>query len=183
MSVCHSLFERRRHSLPKRVCSCFCQARGVSTLGTTLTKCSKGSSLCSGSNPSIALAHLPPCPSYFLEFCDSATCSFWKISGGRKGESFPPSSEHTRRCRLVGKGAGGAAGMAGFRHILPARHAEHTGQQARDQSTKQVPRTLFFGYPPSLVAVDWARSRHCSASFSIFEVSGGTVSPASREGM
>lgn len=35
------------------------------------------------------------------------------------------------------------------------------------------------GDPPSLAAVDWALSRHCSASFSIFEVSGATVSPPS----
>lgn len=82
----------------------------------------------------------------------------------------------------MGKGTGGAAGMDGFRQIVTARHAQHPGQQARDQPTKQAPRALFSGYPPSLVAVDWARSRHCSASFSIFEVSGGTVSPASREG-
>lgn len=132
--------------------------------------------------PTYSISTPPTLPSYFLEFCDSAPCSFWKISGGRNGESFPPSSEHTRRCRLVGKGAGGAAGTAGFRQILPVRHAQQPGQQARGQPTKQVPRALFFGYPPSLVAVDWARSRHCSASFSIFEVSGGTVSPASREG-
>lgn len=32
-----------------------------------------------------------------------------------------------------------------------------------------------------MAAVDWALSRHCSASFSIFKVSGGTVSPASGE--
>lgn len=77
---------------------------------------------------------------------------------------------------------GGATGTAGFRHILPASHVENPGQQARDHPTKPVPRAPFFEYPPSLVAVDWARSRHCSASFSIFEVSGRTVSPPSREG-
>lgn len=37
------------------------------------------------------------------------------------------------------------------------------------------------GDPPSLLAVDWALSRHCSASFSIFKVSGGMVSPSSGE--
>lgn len=37
------------------------------------------------------------------------------------------------------------------------------------------------GDPPSWAAVDWALSRHCSASFSIFEVSGARVSPPSRE--
>lgn len=47
---------------------------------------------------------------------------------------------------------------------------------------RRLPRALLSGCPPSLAAVDWARSTHCSASFSIFEVSGGTVSPASREG-
>lgn len=44
-----------------------------------------------------------------------------------------------------------------------------------------VLRKLSAGHPPSLAAVDWALSRHCSASFSIFEVSGVTVSPASGE--
>lgn len=43
------------------------------------------------------------------------------------------------------------------------------------------PRKLSAGHPPSLAAVDWALSRHCSASFSIFEVSEVTVSPASGE--
>jgi hypothetical protein len=144
VSVCRSLFFKDEGTFPERVCTCFCQARCVSALGATLTNCSKGNSLGAASNPSTALAHLPLCPSYFLEFCDSATCSFWKISGGRKGDSFPPSSEHTRRCLLVGKGVGGAAGTAGFRHILPARHAQRPGQQARTspQSRPQEPSSL-----------------------------------------
>ena len=67
-------------------------------------------------------APFPPAPSYFLELCDSTTWSLWNISGGRNGRSFPPSSEYTRRCRLVGEGTGAATGAAGFRQAFPARH-------------------------------------------------------------
>lgn len=63
-------------------------------------------------------------PTYFLELCTSTAWSLWKISGGRKGNSFPPSSEHTRRCRLGAQGLGVATGGAGFRDGLPVSQTD-----------------------------------------------------------
>lgn len=36
---------------------------------------------------------------YFFVLCTSLICSFWNISGGRKGDNFPPSSDSTLRWR------------------------------------------------------------------------------------
>lgn len=71
-----------------------------------------------------------PCPSppYFRALCASAICSFWKISGGRNGESFPPSSEQTRRCLGRGAGPPPRSCAAGFTWAFPAEGARQVGR-------------------------------------------------------
>lgn len=125
-------------------------------------------------------------PTYFRTLCASAICSFWKISGGKKGESFPPSSEKTLRC--LGRGAGPPlrSCAAGFAWAFPGEG--RTGQLASPSPHPQIPAWAPGGDPapqnatagsPSAAAMDLTLSRHCSASFSIFGVSGVTPSPPS----
>lgn len=123
-----------------------------------------------------------PCPSppYFRVLCASAICSFWKISGGRNGESFPPSSEQTRRCLGKGTGPPPRSCAAGFTWAFPGEGGR-TGRPCLNTSL------ALRGHPaphngtptphsPSAAAMDLTLSRHCSASFSSFGVSGVTPS-------
>lgn len=84
---------------------------------------------------SVSQPHVPvplfqlscPSPPYFRALCASAICSFWKISGGRNGESFPPSSEQTRRCLGRGGGPPPRSCAAGFTWAFPGEGAGQVG--------------------------------------------------------
>lgn len=62
----------------------------------------------------VHLHSLSPSPTHLRTLCASAICSFWKISGGRNGDSFPPSSEKTLRCLEMGAGPPAVLGLPLF---------------------------------------------------------------------
>lgn len=86
------------------------------------------------------------------------------------------------------RGASSRRGQGWLQAGFPCEAHRATNWHRAPQATEEThlggwrPTGVPAGDPPSLATVDWALSRHCSASFSIFRASGGTGSPASGHG-